>query len=491
MFYPDPELFRKKAKEGNLIPVYTEIIADLETPLSAFLKLGESPYSFLLESTEPGHQIGRYSFLGSSPFLIFRSRGEEVEIIEDGQRRTVTSPNPLMVLKGLLQNFRPVPDENLPPFTGGAVGYLSYDTARFFERLPEENLDELNLPDLYFMLTDTIIIFDRLLGKIKIVANARVEGDPDRAYRDAVDRVETILGRLMGPSPGTYFRPPPSRPGGELTSNLTPAEFERAVLRAKEYIRAGDILQVVLSQRFQTEISCPPLNIYRALRTVNPSPYMFFLKFDDLFLIGSSPEIMVQVMGDNIRLRPIAGTRPRGLTPREDQRLEEELLADPKERAEHVMLVDLGRNDVGRVALPGSVRVSDFMTVEKYSHVMHIVSNVEGKMAPDQDAYSALAATFPAGTVSGAPKIRAMKIIEELEPIRRGPYAGAVGYFSFSGNLDSCITIRTIIVQNQTAFVQVGAGIVADSVPANEYRECLQKARALFQAVKMAEGGLQ
>lgn len=491
MFYPDPELFRKKAKEGNLIPVYTEIIADLETPLSAFLKLEESPYAFLLESTEPGHQIGRYSFLGASPFLIFKSRREEIEIIEDGRPRTLTSPNPLMVLKGLLQNFHPVPDENLPPFTGGAVGYISYDTVRFFEKLPEEKLDEFNLPDLYFQLTDTIIIFDRLLGKIKIVANARVEGDPDRAYREAVDRVETILGRLMGGSPGTYFRAPPSRPPGKLTSNFTEAEFQRAVLRAQEYIRAGDILQVVLSQRFQTEINCPPLNIYRALRTVNPSPYMFFLKFDDLFLIGSSPEIMVQVVGDEIRVRPIAGTRPRGLTPREDRRLEKELLADPKERAEHVMLVDLGRNDVGRVSLPGSVRVTDFMTVEKYSHVMHIVSNVEGKLSPGEDAYSALAATFPAGTVSGAPKIRAMEIIEELEPVRRGPYAGAVGYFGFNGNLDSCITIRTIVVQNQTASVQVGAGIVAGSVPANEYRECLQKARALFQAVKMAEGGLQ
>ena len=491
MFYPDPGLFRKKAKEGNLIPVYTEIIADLETPLSAFLKLGESPYSFLLESTEPGHQIGRYSFLGGSPFLIFRSRGEKVEIIEGQHRRELTSPNPLMVLKGILQNFRPVPDENLPPFTGGAVGYFSYDTVRFFEKLPEEKLDELNLPDLYFMLTDTIIIFDRLLDKIKIVVNARVEGDPDRAYRDAVGRVETILGRLMGRSPGTYFRPPPARPPGELTSNFTPAGFEEAVGRAQEYIRAGDILQVVLSQRFQTEIGCPPLNIYRALRTVNPSPYMFFLKFDDLCLIGSSPEIMVQVVGDRIRVRPIAGTRPRGLTPREDERLEKELLADPKEKAEHVMLVDLGRNDVGRVSLPGSVRVSDFMSVEKYSHVMHIVSNVEGKMSPGRDAYDVLAATFPAGTVSGAPKIRAMEIIEELEPVRRGPYAGAVGYFGFNGNLDSCITIRTIIVQDRTAFVQVGAGIVADSVPASEYRECLHKARALFQAVKMAEGGLQ
>jgi len=490
MYYPDKKLFLEKARQGNLIPVYTEVIADMETPVSAFMKLGDSPYSFLLESVESGGGIGRYSFLGDNPSLIFRSRGTEAEITAQGRTRKIQTENPLMFLKGLLKNYRPVPDETLPPFSGGAVGYISYDSARFFEDLPEENLDELNLPDLYFMITDTIIIFDRLMNKLKIVANAHVGGDPEHAYQEAISRIETLMGQLMSASSGTYFQPPPIRKRGELTSNLTPKQFEKAVIKAQEYIRAGDILQVVLSQRFQTGVECPPLDIYRALRTINPSPYMFFLKLDDLHLIGSSPEIMVQVVDDEVRVRPIAGTRPRGISRGEDQRLEEELLADPKEVAEHVMLVDLGRNDVGRVSLPGSVRASEMMKIEKYSHVMHIVSDVRGKLDPGQDAYTAFAATFPAGTVSGAPKIRAMEIIEELEPVRRGPYAGAVGYFSFDGNLDSCITIRTIIVKDRTAFIQAGAGIVADSIPEKEHQECLNKAQALFRAVQMAEGGL-
>lgn len=491
MYYPDLELFKRKSTQGNLIPVYTEVIADLETPVSAFVKLGESPYAYLLESAETGRGIGRYSFLGSSPTLIFRSRGGEVEIIEGGEVKRVRTKNPLMVLKGLLKNYRPVPDETLPPFTGGAVGYISYDCVRFFEKLPEEKLDELNLPDLYFILTDTLIIFDRLMNKLKIVANARINGDPEKSYREAISRIETLFGQLMGKSPGTYFQPPPIRPSQVLSSNFTQEEFKDAVLRAQEYIRAGDILQVVLSQRFTTEINAPPFDIYRALRTINPSPYMFYLKFDDLHLIGSSPEIMVQAVDDRVRVRPIAGTRPRGISDLEDRHLEEELLSDAKERAEHIMLVDLGRNDVGRVAVAGSVKVSDFMEIEKYSHVMHIVSNVEGKLPPGEDAYRALAATFPAGTVTGAPKIRAMEIIEELEPSRRGPYAGAVGYFSFNGNLDSCITIRTIIVTGKTAFIQAGAGIVADSVPEKENQECLNKAQALFRAIQMSEGGLK
>jgi len=490
MYYPDKKLFQEKARQGNLIPVYTEVIADMETPVSAFMKLGDSPYSFLLESVESGGGIGRYSFLGTNPSLIFKSRGTEAEITEQGRTRKIQTENPLMFLKGLLKNYRPVADETLPPFSGGAVGYISYDSVRFFEDLPEENLDELNLPDLYFMITDTIIIFDRLMNKLKIVANAHVGGDPEHAYQEAVSRIETLMGQLMSASSGTYFQPPPIRKRGKLTSNLTPKQFEKAVLAAQEYIRAGDILQVVLSQRFQTGVECPPLDIYRALRTINPSPYMFFLRFDDLHLIGSSPEIMVQVVDDEVRVRPIAGTRPRGISRGEDKRMEEELLADPKEIAEHVMLVDLGRNDVGRVSLPGSVRVSEMMKIEKYSHVMHIVSDVRGKLDPGQDAYTAFAATFPAGTVSGAPKIRAMEIIEELEPVRRGPYAGAVGYFSFDGNLDSCITIRTIIVKDRTAFIQAGAGIVADSIPDKEHQECLNKAQALFRAVQMAEGGL-
>ncbi len=491
MYYPDQKLFRQKARQGNLVPVYTEVIADLETPVSAFLKLESSPYSFLLESVEPGEGIGRYSFLGANPSVVIRSRSGEVEIIERGRTRRVRTKNPLMFLKGLLENYRPVRDESLPPFSGGAVGYVSYDCARYFEKLPAKKLDELGLPDLCFMVADTLLIFDRLTNKIRIVANARIEGDPDTAYSEAVSRIETLLGRLLGTSPGTYFQPPPERPGGELESRTRQKDFERAVLAAQEHIRSGDILQAVLSQRFQTPVSCPPFNIYRSLRTINPSPYMFFLRFDDLHLVGSSPEIMVQAADGKVRLRPIAGTRPRGISKLEDERLEAELLADPKELAEHVMLVDLGRNDLGRVSVPGSVRVNELMTVERYSHVMHIVSDLRGKLAPGQDAYTAFAAAFPAGTVSGAPKIRAMEIIEELEPFRRGPYGGAVGYFSFDGNLDSCILIRTVIVKDSTAFIQAGAGIVADSVPEREHQECLNKARALFRAVRMAEGGLK
>lgn len=490
MYYPDKKLFQEKARKGNLIPVYTEVIADLETPVSAFMKLGGAPYSFLLESVEAKGGIGRYSFLGANPSMIYKSRGTEAEIIEGNRTKKIKTQNPLMFLKGLLKNYHPVLDESLPPFSGGAVGYISYDTVRFFEDLPEKNLDELNLPDLYFMITDTIIIFDRLMNKLKIVANAHVGGDPEAAYQEAVSRIETMLGQLMSTSPGTYFQPPPIKTRGNLSSNQTQKEFEKSVLKAQEYIRSGDILQVVLSQRFQTEVNCPPLDIYRSLRTINPSPYMFFLRFDDLHLIGSSPEIMVQVIDDEVRVRPIAGTRPRGISRGEDKRLEEELLADPKEEAEHIMLVDLGRNDVGRVSIPGSVKVSEMMNVERYSHVMHIVSDVRGKLTPSQDAFSAFAATFPAGTVSGAPKIRAMEIIEELEPVRRGPYAGAVGYFSFDGNLDSCISIRTLIVKDRTAFIQAGAGIVADSIPQKEHQECLNKAQALFRAVQMAEGGL-
>ena len=491
MYYPDLESFKKKAAQGNLIPVYTELMADLETPVTAFLKLNDQPFSYLLESAETGRGIGRFSFLGGEPILLFRSRGEEAEIVEKGKTRRLSATNPLMLLKGLLKNYRPVPDETLPPFTAGAVGYVSYDYVRHLEKLPELKLDELNLPELYFMLTDSVVIFDRLLNKLILVANARVDGDPERAYQGAVDRIETLLGRLAGKSAGHYFQAPPSRPRRDLASNFPPGGFAAAVEKAKEYIRAGDILQVVLSQRFLTQIACPPFDIYRALRTINPSPYMFYLRFDDLHLIGSSPEIMVQVVGDKVRVRPIAGTRPRGISPQEDKRLETDLLNDPKERAEHIMLVDLGRNDVGRVSLPGSVAVTDLMSVEKYSHVMHIVSDVAGKLEPDADAFAALGATFPAGTVSGAPKIRAMEIIEELEPVRRGPYAGAVGYFSYDGNFDSCIAIRTIIVQGKTAVIQAGAGIVADSVPEREDKECRNKAQALFQAVQMAEGGLK
>lgn len=489
MYYPDRELFLRKSAQGNLIPVSTEMIADLETPVSAFLKLGDSPFGFLLESAETAGGLGRYSFLGCDPSLVLRGSGKSVEIVENGRTRPFPASDPVQALKELLGGYRPVSDETLPPFTGGAVGYLSYDCVRLFETIPEFNPDELRLPDLYFMFSDTLVVFDRLLNKLKIIANAHVGPDPGADYDAAVAKIEAIRSRLSAGLPET----PPASAGGKirLEANFTSRQFERAVEAAQEYIRAGDILQVVLSQRFQTPTAAAPFDIYRALRTINPSPYMFYLHFEDLHLIGSSPEINVQVNEGRMRVRPIAGTRPRGVTRKEDERLAGELKADPKEKAEHVMLVDLGRNDTGRVSVPGSVRVGDFMSVEKYSHVMHIVSDVEGDLAEGRDAFSALAASFPAGTVSGAPKIRAMEIIEELEPVRRGPYAGAVGYFSFNGNLDSCITIRTIVVRGGKAYIQAGAGIVADSVPRREYEECLNKARALFQAVKMAQGGMK
>jgi len=491
MFYPNLEVFRKKARQGNLVPVSAELIADLQTPLSAFLNFAGDEHAFLLESAETGRGIGRYSFLGCNPILIFRSRGNEVRLTRSGKTETLRAANPLHILQGLLKGYKPVPDETLPPFVGGAVGYIGYDYVRFLEKLPELKLDELNLPDLYFMLVDSLVIFDRLTSKIKVVVNSLVEGDPEQSYRRAAARIENILGQLIGAPSSVYGQPAGKRNFSSLTSETSPEDFEEAVRKAQEHIRSGDIFQVVLSRRFQSDISCPPLDIYRALRIINPSPYMFYLKFDDLYLIGSSPEIMVQAVGDRVRVRPIAGTRSRGASLLEDARLEEELKNDPKEKAEHLMLVDLGRNDLGRVAVPGSVRVSEFMSVEKYSHVMHLVSNVDGKLDPSQDAFSVLAATFPAGTVTGAPKIRAMEIIEELEPVRRGPYAGAVGYFSFDGNLDTCITIRTLIVKDKTAFIQAGAGIVADSIPERENQECLNKAHALFKAVEMAQGGLK
>lgn len=491
MFYPKLEIFRKKAREGNLVPVSAELIADLQTPLSAFLKFAGGEHAFLLESAETGKGIGRYSFLGSDPSLIFRSRGNEALITRSGKTETIPAANPLHILQGILKGYRPVPDETLPPFVGGAVGYVGYDYVRFLEKLPAAKLDELNLPDLYFMMVENLVVFDRLTNKIKVVANALIDGDPDRAYREAAARIENIMGRLIGSAGGSYHRPGKKLSPPVLVPRNDSGDFEAGVKRAQEYIRSGDIFQAVLSRRFQCEISCPPLDIYRALRIVNPSPYMFYLKLDDLFLIGSSPEIMVQSTGDRVRVRPIAGTRPRGASAREDARLEEELKNDAKEKAEHLMLVDLGRNDVGRVAVPGSVRIDDFMSVEKYSHVMHLVTDVTGKLAPGLNAFDAFRAGFPAGTVTGAPKIRAMEIIEEIEPVRRGPYAGAVGYFSFDGNLDSCITIRTVIVKDNTAFIQAGAGIVADSVPAREDQECLNKALVLFKAVEMAQGGLQ
>lgn len=490
MYVPTLEEFKAKASQGNLIPVYREIMADLETPVSAFLKLDRGDFSFLLESVEGGEKWGRYCFLGSEPSVLFQSKGSRVEISRDGRCEVQEGVDPLEALKQLLSDYHPVEVAGLPRFFGGAVGYLSYDMVRFFERLPDQTEDDLNLPDSFFMITDTIVIFDHMLQKIKVVSNAHVDGLLEKAYRQALAKIDQLISRLRQPLPS---RPICARPADplSLTSNFTKEAYEKVVERAKEYIRAGDVIQVVPSQRFQAQIDIDPVDIYRALRTVNPSPYMFYLKFRDLKLVGSSPEVMVRLEGPLIELRPIAGTRRRGRTAAEDTAIGAELMNDPKERAEHIMLVDLGRNDVGRVAKIGTVKVTELLVVEKYSHVMHLVSHVVGGLSEGKDCYDVMRATFPQGTVSGAPKIRAMEIIEELEPTKRGPYAGAVGYFSFSGNMDTCIALRTLTVKGNTAYLQAGGGIVADSVPALEYEETLNKAQALMRAIELARAGIE
>ncbi|MBU0568216.1 anthranilate synthase component I [bacterium] len=487
MYYPNREEFKKKAEQGNLIPVYKEILADLETPVSAYLKIEKGKHAFLLESVEQGEKLGRYSFLGADPSIIFKSFGDKITIIKDGAVEEKTG-DPLLCLKELMQGFKSVEVEGLPRFYGGAVGYISYDYVRFIEEIPDENPDDLGLPTLFFMVTDSLLVFDHLDHTIKVVANAYLEGDADQAYDKACARIEGIIEKLAEPLRLTAEDAGILGSGSRLESNFTKEDFEKAVVRAKEYIKAGDIFQVVPSQRFKQKISKEPFYIYRMLRRVNPSPYMFYLKLDDLQVIGSSPEILVRAQGREVELRPIAGTRPRGENEAEDQALIKELLADPKERAEHIMLVDLGRNDIGRVCEYESINYPELMVIEKYSHVMHIASSIKGRLRDGKDAFDLLRAVFPAGTVSGAPKIRAMEIIDELEPARRGPYAGCVGYFSFSGNLDSCIIIRTILVKDGVAYVQSGAGIVADSDPEKEYYETMSKAKAMIKAIELAEG---
>lgn len=493
MIYPTKEEFLEKAKHGNLIPVYAEIIADMETPVSAFRKIEkDSHYAFLLESVENGENIGRYSFLASDPLLVFKSKGNEVDLNyrNSNEENFSVSTNPLATLREILERYSPVEDPELPPFYGGAVGYISYDMVRSFEDIPDNNPDDLNLPDCFFMLANSLLIFDHLRHKIKVVANAHIHNSPEKAYQDAVDTINRLVDKL------NYTRinvEEPLRKDGplEYESNFTKEEFEKAVETCKEYIRAGDVFQVVISQRLKININADPFDIYRALRVINPSPYMYYLKFGELKLAGSSPEILVKVMGDHVTLRPIAGTRKRGKNKEEDDLLIKDLLSDPKECAEHIMLVDLGRNDCGRVCKYGTVHMTELKVIEKYSHVMHIVSNVEGILEEGKDAFDVLGASFPAGTVSGAPKIRSMEIIDELENVKRGPYAGAVGYFGYNGNLDTAITIRTVLIKDDVAYVQAGAGIVADSVPETEYEETLSKARGMLQAIELAERGLQ
>lgn len=494
MYRPSLSEFREKAKISNLIPVYKEILADMETPVSALYKIDRGEHAFLLESVEGGEKLAQYSFLGCEPSLIFQSQEKEVKIsAANGDVKTFSSEDPFKELERLMSKYKPALVKGLPRFHGGAVGFISYDTVRFFEKLPQISHDDLHMPDLMFMITDTILVFDHVNHKIKVVSNAHISeknGDVDSAYINAIEKIEGLIAALRMP----LMRPLPKtqkRVTINPMSNFTEEGFKNIVLRGKEYIKAGDVVQVVLSQRLRMPISAEAFDIYRALRTVNPSPYMYYLKFGQLKVAGSSPEVMVRVEDNLIQMRPIAGTRPRGQTEDEDNQLQAELLADPKERAEHVMLVDLGRNDVGRVCNYGSVKVDELMVIEKYSHVMHIVSNVVGKLRKNRNAFDVIRACFPAGTVSGAPKIRAMEIIEELEPHRRGPYAGAVGYFSFSGNSDTGITIRTILIKDGIAYAQAGAGIVADSVPENEYQETMNKAKASLRAIQLAEEGLE
>ena len=479
--------FDRRAREGNLVPVSCEVLADLDTPISAFMRLRHLPQAFLLESIEGSEKVARYSFLGGDPQLRLRATLDGVEIAERGAVRRLVQ-DPLEAARDTLRRYRPVPDPTLPRFYGGFVGAFSYDLIRTIERLPHQPPDDRGFPVLDLALADTVVVFDRARPRLRIVANAFVEGGAERAYRGARERIESWVDLLRRPLPDT----PPARPRRlPLRSNMTRERYLESVRRCREYIHAGDAFQIVFSQRFAQEIGdLDPLAIYRALRVLNPSPFMFYLEGGDATLVGASPELLVRLEGDLVEMRPIAGTRRRGLTDEEDRALADELLGDEKERAEHVMLVDLTRNDLGRISRFGTVRVPELMTIERYSHVMHIVSLVQGRLGPGRDAFDVLRAVFPHGTVSGAPKVRAMEILDELEPTARGPYAGAVGYVGFGGTLDTCIAIRTLAVKGGVAYVQAGGGIVADSVPENEYDETINKAKALVRAVEQAARGL-
>lgn len=498
MFYPSKEEFIKLSKKGNLIPVYKEILADMETPMSSFTKIDKGNYSYLLESVEGGEQVARYSFLGSNPSFIFKSKGRNIQIIKGKKKHEfITQKDPIYEIKKIMSRFRFVQIKGIPRFCGGLVGYIGYDMVRFFENLPDNTEDDLRLPDSIFMLTDTILIFDHIEHKIKVTTcvyidkDSKLKADLIKLYNQSIQKLEDIIETLKRPIPlrKTHFKN--KKKTQKIKSDFTKNEFKKAVLGAKYYIKRGDIIQAVLSQRFSTKINSKPLDIYRALRSINPSPYMFYLKFKDVTLIGSSPEILVRCEDRIVETRPIAGTRPRGRNELEDEKLTADLLNDPKERAEHIMLVDLGRNDIGRVCEYSTVKVNRLMDIEKYSHVIHIVSDCTGRLKNGKDVFDVIRAAFPAGTVTGAPKIRAMEIIDEFEKHKRGPYAGAVGYFSFSGNLDTCITIRTIIIKGNRAYIQAGAGIVADSKPQKEYIETQNKAKALIKAIQIAQEGLE
>ncbi len=508
MYYPSKDEFLALAAKGNLIPVTCRILADFETPLSAYQKIRGKDEAFLFESVEGGEHLGRYSFVGCNPRAVIRQDGRRVDVIENGrvtERYTVggqpaeegVTPvrDGLEVVSRVMSRYKAVPLPGLPRFTGGAVGFLGYEFIHDIEPVvPTPPRDDLGTPTLYFLLADELLIFDRAAQTITILVNALIDsggnsspGGAAEAYEDAVSEIERLVSLLEQPTEHTPVVIPTEVPAIPFESNVTREAFYANVLQAKEYIRAGDIIQVVGSQRFSTEVKASPLDIYRAARSINPSPYMFLLELNGFSLVGASPEIHVRAEDGKVEIRPIAGTRPRGATPEADEANEVELLADPKERAEHVMLVDLARNDLGRVCDFGSVEVKDLMIIERYSHVMHIVSQVEGRLAAGKTPYDLMRATFPAGTLSGAPKIRAMQIISKLEGVQRGPYGGCVGYFSFNGNLDCCITIRTALVKDGRAYVQAGGGWVNDSTPEGEYNETVNKAKAMLKAVALAE----
>ena len=485
MNIPTLEEVKKTAGTANVIPVYTTILADTETPVSVWMKLFRNDrYSFLLESVSGEEQVTRYSFIGGNPFLTFTARGRSWKI--EGAEKKNGSGEPIAALRSIFGRYTVAPVEGLPRFAGGAVGYFSYDSVRLSEDIPDANPKADPLDDLFFGFYRDIIAFDNKEHRLVLISNILLGGTPDVAteYNRAVEKID-VMRKLLGQSlPANSID---IRPKGQPVSNVAREVFEGAVERCKEYINAGDIFQVVLSQRFTVEVEADPFDLYRILRVVNPSPYMYFLRQGDASVIGASPEMLVRVEDGTVEVRPIAGTCRRGENDAEDQKLIEKLLADPKERAEHIMLVDLGRNDVGRVSEPGSVRVADMMHIEKYSHVMHIVSNVEGDLKKDKDIFDAFFSCFPAGTLSGAPKIRAMEIIDEQEVVKRGLYGGALGYIDFSGRMDTCIVIRTIVYHDGRALIQAGAGIVADSVPSREYQETVEKATALFTAIAQAD----
>ena len=510
MYSPTPDEFLKLAAQGNVIPVIRRLLADTETPLSAYRKIRGAGESFLFESVEGGEHIGRYSFVGCNPRAVIRQTGNRVEVTENGkvvenflvgrdalprvqadQQVSPTVRDGLEVVERVMKKYRAVLLPGLPRFTGGAIGFIGYEFIHDVEPVvPRPPQDELQTPTMVFLVADQLLIFDRATQTITVLVNAFLDGaaSPAEAYEDAVGEIERLVSLLEQPSEHHPVSLPAEVPPAPFESDVPKEKFFANVLKAKEYIVAGDIIQVVGSQRFSTPVKASPIDVYRAARSINPSPYMFLLELDGFSLVGASPEIHVRCEDGKVEIRPIAGTWRRGQTPEEDVALEKELLADPKERAEHVMLVDLARNDIGRVCDFGSVQVKELMTVERYSHVMHIVTQVEGKLSADKTLYDLMRATFPAGTVSGAPKIRAMQIISELEQTTRGPYAGCVGYFSFNGNLDTCITIRTALLKDGKAYVQAGGGWVNDSTPEGEFQETVNKSMAMRKAVAMAEG---